>query len=89
VPILIHGYAMLKKRGNMRSSLSEYFDEVIEAIVELGQYTEDVALAMATEKRGDVEYGCKYRISPSLVAGSILGINDCCLTRDPTLLGSE
>ncbi len=73
---------MRLKGENMRNNLSEYFDEVIEAIVELGQYTEEVARAMATEKRGDVEYGCKYRISPSLVAGSILGINDCCITRN-------
>lgn len=70
------------KGENMRNNLSEYFDEVIEAIVELGQYTEEIARTMATEKREDVEYGCRYRINPSLVAGSILGINDCCITRD-------
>ena len=34
---------MRLKGENMRNNLSEYFDEVIEAIVELGQYTEEVA----------------------------------------------
>lgn len=63
----------------MRNNVAEYFDEVVEAIGELGHYSEEDALKMATERRNDVEYGCRYRISPSIVAGSILGINDCCM----------
>lgn len=64
----------------MSSRLSDYFDEVVECIQELGSYGEEKAKSLAEEKRPDVEYGCRYRLNPSIVAGSILGINDCCIT---------
>jgi len=59
-------------------NLSEYFEEVIEAIIELTQMSYQEAEEMTQNKKGDVEHGYKYRLSPSIIAGAILGINDCC-----------
>lgn len=69
------------------SRLTEYFDEVVECIQELGAYGDEKARSLADEKRSDIEYGCKYRLNPSIVAGNILGINDCCIS--PMRISSE
>lgn len=61
-------------------SLSEFHQEVIEELCELGQYCQVDAQSLAEEKYSDIEYGHKYRLSPTIIAGSILGINDCCLS---------
>lgn len=63
----------------MRNHLTEYREEVIEELCALGGYTEADAHKIAEEKHADIVYGHKYRLTPSIVAGSILGINDCCI----------
>ena len=65
------------------SSLNDFHTEVIEILCELGWYCEADAQALAQEKYSDIEYGHKYRLSPSIIAGSILGINDCCVASQP------
>lgn len=64
----------------MRNGLEEYGEEVIDEIAGLGHYSEVDARNIAKEKREDIEYGYKYRLSASIVAGAILGINDCCIS---------
>lgn len=61
------------------NSLNDYCIEVIEILCELGGYCEVDAKAIAEEKHSDIQYGHKYRLSPSIIAGSILGINNCCI----------
>lgn len=63
----------------MINSLNDFRAEVIETLCELGGYCEADAQAIAEEKLSDIKYGHKYRLSPSIVVGSILGINDCCI----------
>ena len=65
------------------STLNDFHTEVIETLCELGGYCENDAQALAEEKHSDIEYGHKYRLSPSIIAGSILGINDCCVSNQP------
>ena len=68
----------------MMNSLNDFRTEVIETLCELGGYCEEDALILSEEKLSDIEYGHKYRLSPAIIAGSILGINDCCVpTRPP------
>jgi len=62
----------------MALRMSEYCEEVIEAIMELSQKSHQEAEEMTQTKKSDVEHGYKYRLSPSIIAGAILGINDCC-----------
>ncbi|HZF70104.1 hypothetical protein [Sulfuricurvum sp.] len=64
-------------------TLSEFHAEVIEALCELGGCSEADAHALAEEKYSDIEYGHKYRLSSTIIAGSILGINDCCIPKQP------
>lgn len=63
----------------MMNSLNDFRTEVIETLCELAGCSEDDAQAIAEEKLSDIEYGHKYRLSPAIIAGSILGINDCCV----------
>lgn len=65
------------------NSLNDFRIEVIETLCELGGYCEADAHALAEEKETDIEYGYKYRLSPSIIAGSILGISDCCIPTHP------
>lgn len=60
-------------------SLNEFRNEVIEELCELGGYSEADAHTLAEEKYSDIQYGHKYRLSPTIIAGSILGINHCCI----------
>ncbi|ADR35237.1 hypothetical protein Sulku_2580 (plasmid) [Sulfuricurvum kujiense DSM 16994] len=61
------------------AALHEFNEEVIEALCELGGLSEAEAQSFAASKRSEIEYAHKYRLSPSIIAGSILGINDCCI----------
>lgn len=61
------------------ASLHEFNEEVIEALCELGELSEPEAQSLAASKRSEIEYAHKYSISPSIIAGSLLGINDCCI----------
>lgn len=60
--------------------INEFRQEVIEALCELGGCSEAEANALSEEKRSDIEYAHTYRLSPAIIAGAILGINDCCLS---------
>lgn len=61
------------------AALHDYNEEVIETLCELGRLSEAEAQSLATSKRSEIEYAHKYRLSPSIIAGSLLGINDCCI----------
>lgn len=61
-------------------AIEEFREEVIETLCELGGCSEEYAQTIAEEKHTDIEYGHKYRLSPSIIAGAILGINDCCVS---------
>lgn len=61
------------------ASLHEFNEEVIEALCELGGLSEAEAQSLAASKYPEIEYAHKYRLSPSIIAGSLLGINDCCI----------
>jgi len=65
------------------ASIDEFREEVIETLCELAGYSQEDAQTLAEEKRSDIEYAHKYRLSPSIIAGSILGINDCCVSNQP------
>ena len=65
------------------ATIDEFREEVIETLCELGGYCEGDAQTIAEEKLSDIEYGHKYRLSPAIIAGSILGINDCCVPNQP------
>lgn len=67
----------------MINSLNDFRTEVIETLCELGGYCEADAHTLVEEKLSDIEYGHKYRLSPAIIAGSILGINDCCVPNQP------
>ena len=62
------------------SSLNDFRIEVIETLCELGGCSEEDAQTLSEEKHTDIEYGHKYRLSPAIIAGAILGINDCCVS---------
>ncbi|MGD9970138.1 MAG: hypothetical protein AB7S65_06745 [Sulfuricurvum sp.] len=64
----------------MKHSLQTYREEVIEMVCDLEGCSEECAARIVEEKSVDIEYGHKHRISPHIVAGSILGINDCCFS---------
>lgn len=64
----------------MKTSLYEFKEEVIEFLCEIEGCCEADAHLLANEKYTDIEYGHKYHLSPSIIAGSILGINDCCIS---------
>ena len=64
----------------MNLSLNEYFDEIIDEICSLDGCHEQDAKAIADARFSDIEYGHKYRLTPTVLAGSLLGINDCCIT---------
>ena len=64
----------------MKHSLSEYYNEVIDEICSLDGCTHEVAKAIADAKFSYIEYGHKYHLTPSVLAGALLGINDCCIT---------
>lgn len=64
----------------MKHSLIEYYNEVIDENCGLDGCPHEEAKAIADAKFSDIEYGHKYRLSPSILAGSLLGINDCCIT---------
>ncbi len=61
------------------NAIFEFKNEVIETLCDLGGYSEADAQELAETKYSQIEYGHKYRLSPSIIAGSILGINDCCI----------
>lgn len=63
----------------MGSAYRDFQEEVIDCIEEMGSYSRDEASRFASAKESDIRYGCQYRLSPMIVAGSILGINDCCI----------
>lgn len=65
------------------ATIDEFREEVIESLCELAGCSEDDAQAIAEEKLSDIEYGHKYRLSPAIIAGAILGINDCCVPNQP------
>lgn len=65
------------------TTLHEFHSEVIEMLCELGGCSETDAQILAEEKQTDIAYGHKYRLSPSIVAGALLGINDCCIPTHP------
>ena len=65
------------------AAIEEFREEVIETLCELGGCSEEEAQTLAAEKHSDIEYGHQYRLSPSIIAGSILGINDCCVANQP------
>jgi hypothetical protein len=62
---------------------NDYTQEVIEAICDLEGYAHEVAVKIIQDKEEQIHYGHQYRLSPSIIAGSILGINDCCMTPAP------
>lgn len=64
----------------MHHSFQEYREEVLENICELEGCDLTGACQFVEGKHGDIEYGHKYRLAPSIVAGAILGINECCVT---------
>ncbi|MBN2869387.1 MAG: hypothetical protein JXK04_00365 [Campylobacterales bacterium] len=63
----------------MGNAYDDFQEEVIDCIEEMGPCSREEASRLASEKVSDIRYGCKYRLSPMIVAGAILGINDCCL----------
>lgn len=65
------------------AAIEEFREEVIDTLCELGGYSQEEARTLAEEKHSDIEYGHQYRLSPSIIAGSILGINDCCVSNHP------
>lgn len=67
----------------MTTSLHAYFEEVVEMLCALEGCCPGHAHQLAEEKHAEVEYGYKHRLSPSVVAGSILGISGCCIPGYP------
>jgi len=63
------------------ATIDEFREEVIETLSELGGYSEEDAQTLAEEKHTDIEYGNRYRLSRAIIAGAILGINDCCVPK--------
>lgn len=63
----------------MKTSLCEFKEEVIESLCEIGGCEVEDAHLLAHEKYSHIEYGHKYRLNHVIIAGSILGINDCCI----------
>jgi hypothetical protein len=63
----------------MKISLHEFKEEVIEFLCEIGGCNEEHAHLLANEKHSDIEYKHKYHLNPSIIVGTILGINDCCI----------
>lgn len=64
----------------MKHALDEYCNEVIDEICSLDGCSHEEAKTIAAAEFSDIEYGHKYRLSPAIIAGAILGINDCCIT---------
>jgi hypothetical protein len=64
----------------MNTSLYEFKEEVIESLCEIGGCNKEDAYTLVEKKCTDIEYGLKYNLSSSIIAGSILGINDCCIS---------
>ncbi|MFZ3052234.1 MAG: hypothetical protein WA099_02415 [Sulfuricurvum sp.] len=52
---------------------------MIEELYELEGCSVADAHALVEEKHSDIQYGHKYHLSPTIIAGSILGIKDCCV----------
>lgn len=69
----------------MYHSLRDFRQEVIDTICEIEGCDEENAHLIAEEKHGDIEYGHKNRLSPRVIAGAILGINDCCISPGSTV----
>ena len=65
------------------ATIEEFREEVIETLCVLAGCRDEEAQTLAEEKHSDIEYGHQYRLSPSIIAGSILGINDCCVSNQP------
>jgi hypothetical protein len=62
---------------------SEYTQEVIDVLCDLEGYSQEAAEKIIQDKEEQIRYGYQYRLSPAIIAGSILRINDCCMTRPP------
>jgi len=62
---------------------SDYTQEVIDVLCDLEGYSQEAAEKIIQDKEEQIRYGYQYRLSPAIIAGSILGINDCCMTRPP------
>ncbi len=60
-------------------TIHEFRAELIDILCELGGCTESDAHRLAEEKMSEIEYAHQYRLSPRIIAGYILGINDCCI----------
>ena len=65
------------------AAIEEFREEVIDTLCELGGCSEEEAQLLAEEKHSDIEYAHKHRLSPAIIAGSSLGINDCCFPNQP------
>lgn len=63
---------------------SEYTQEVIDAICDLEGCSQERAEDLILDKQEQLRHGHKYRLSPSIIAGSVLGIYDCCVAA-PTI----
>ncbi|MDD5716817.1 MAG: hypothetical protein PHW64_03365 [Sulfuricurvum sp.] len=57
----------------------DYTQEVIDVLCDLEGYTHDAAVEMIQDKEEQIRYAHQYRLNPTIIAGSILGINDCCV----------
>lgn len=64
-------------------NFAEYTQEVIDAICDLEGCTQERAEALIQDQHVQLRHGHQYRLSPPIIAGSILGINDCCITAYP------
>lgn len=64
-------------------NFDEYTQEVIDAICDLEGCSQERAEALMQDKQEQLRHGHQYRLSPSIIAASVLGINDCCVTAPP------
>jgi hypothetical protein len=62
---------------------SDYTLEVIDVLCDLEGCTQEAAEKLIQDKEEQIRYAHQYRLSPASIAGSILGINDCCMIHTP------
>lgn len=62
---------------------NDYIQEVLDVLCDLEGCTQEAADKIIQDKEEEIRYGYQYRLSPTIIAGSILGINDCCMTYAP------
>ncbi|MDD2367659.1 MAG: hypothetical protein PHQ90_00060 [Sulfuricurvum sp.] len=65
---------------------SDYTQEVVDVLCDLEGSTQEEAEKIIEDKEEQIRYGYQYRLSSAIIAGSILGINDCCMTSTPQKL---